>query len=61
MEAERDALRELVSAIMDNRGKCFIPTLGTDTPDGLLNWDERARAALAAIDDAMKQEAGDGN
>lgn len=61
VEAERDALRELVSAIMDNRGKCFIPTLGTDTPDGLLNWDERARAALAAIDDAMKQEAGDGN
>ncbi len=49
---ERNALRGLVSAITANRGKCFIPLLG---------WDERARAALAAIDDAMKQEAGDGN
>ena len=49
---ERDALRGLVSAITDNRDKCFIPTLGTDTPDALLGWDERARAALAAGADA---------
>ena len=45
LAAECDVLRALVNAIVENRSKCFIPTEGG--PDALLEWDERADAALA--------------
>lgn len=42
---ENRLLRELVCAIVENRTCCYIPTEGG--PEALLEWDERANAALA--------------
>lgn len=41
--ASAPELLELVTAIMKARGKCYIP----NNEDGLLSWDEKARAAIA--------------
>lgn len=41
--ASAPELLSLVSAILDNRGRCYIP----NNEDGLLGWDEKASAAIA--------------
>lgn len=44
--AEVDAYKSLVSGIVDNRHKCFIPTDDPNSPT--FNWDARADAAMGA-------------
>ncbi|NBT58244.1 hypothetical protein EBT16_05620 [bacterium] len=47
-------LVKLVSAIVNNRGSCFIPTTGGDLSMELYNWDEKASVALATYNNNRK-------
>jgi hypothetical protein len=50
LRADLAAARALIKAIVDYRQHCFIPTDGSHGTDGLLNWDERAIAALRKVE-----------
>jgi hypothetical protein len=58
VQREREAARgfaDLVKAIVNNRGECFIPTTGDEGASmELYEWDEKAHALLDTYNDNRK-------